>query len=104
MHRMKHGSMLRQFGPRFHHTVASLTANQRRTYFDYFERGYNAREIAEMEGISRAAITRRVGRIRDRFRAVGLPEPSHIAEGRRHDYGSERMAFVQLSAIPSDTY
>lgn len=84
--------------------LATLTQPQRKTYRDYFLVGFNAREISEVEGLSRPAITRRITRIRRVFRKAGLPEPKHVAEGRRHEGDCVRTKLYSLSALASDTY
>ena len=58
-----------------------LTLQQRRFFELRFNRGLKQREIASTLGIGRPAVSRREGRIRDRFVAAGFPEP--IAPGRK---------------------
>lgn len=84
--------------------VASFSPVQRQIYHDYFVSGYNAREIAEMDRVSRSAVTRCIIRIRKIFERAGLPPPTHIAEGRRHDGPRPHVRCISLSYLNSDTY
>jgi transposase len=99
--RLSHWNLEQEYGVRHSFVLAKLTRRQRLTYDDYFIAGYNAREIAALDRMSRSAITRRIERIRRVFRNAGLPEPAHVSEGRRH---ARQISLVQLSVVPDGIY